>query len=92
MGTTIASKNAASKDQAESTLTVGTKHEASSEDEEDREDLETLLAAQEVCRHICKQTAKEGTSLVQGNNVFLRYAELVSAQLFKAEFGHEAGQ
>lgn len=89
---TDASKNAASKNEAQTTIAVGTEHESSSKDKDDREDHETLLATQEVCRHICEQASEESTGLVQGNNGFLRCAELVGAHFSKAELSYETGQ
>jgi len=41
---TNACKNATTKNETQTTFTIGPKHESSSEDEDDREDHETLLA------------------------------------------------
>ena len=85
-------ENASSKNETQTAIAIGTQHESSSEDEDDRKDHKTLLAAEEVRRSICEQASEESTSLVERDDSFLSCAQFMGAHLLETELSHEAGQ
>lgn len=84
-----AGEDTSTVEETKATRAIDTKHETSTENEDSRVELETLLTAEEVTGDVGADGTKEGAGLVERNNVGGNSIRLSGAVLTPVEFGLE---
>lgn len=78
-------QNSASQDQAQATVSIGTKHDAGTDKEDKGEGDQRVATAKEMTRDVGSQTSEEGTCLVDRDDVLLQECKAIWRVIFELE-------